>query len=759
MSDAQQPQQHPIGEIVASHRLAADCVVLLGWGAEPLAHEGAAMLDDRRQDRGRYRAAGWRMDEDGTSRHWFVAALRAPGVGEAADGARLRLHGAGAVRPVLGCLPAFDPTAGAFAGELVRRLGPHSQAATRFLLESFGARASRGIPAVSALIGAVLLAGSEEDGVIEILGPIAGEGLFLQGWMRHPRVAGPRLLLQGERLEEHAAACATFSRADVEAPALGFVALVRPAEGNAPEAPRFVYFRAGNHLLRLGVLSGAMRLPADEAATHLRETLPHLRGDPAAERALLAAARPRFAGQDTVSGLSRPVRMAIDLAAHVKGAGWYVTGWLLDPMNQVAAVSIHGSDRSAERIDRRWTRVVRADVSAGFAADPLFQGRIGHDKHGFTVFVPHDGDDMRAWFELELGGGDLAFMPLAVTAMDGTDERRRLLESFDVHKSSAQEIVERQLGPLFAAAAEAPRERTGHSVLRAGNDTSDAVLIVPIVESSLRTNVIAAGLATCGPGDAASIVFVCSPSAAESARSLQRELDFYGLDASVLMADAPLDACDAFGVGVAATKADKLLLLSPCTRPVTQDWARKLLDALGDGSVPACASPTLLYEDWSVRYAGIDGVRFLDVPPFADATSARAGYPRGWSRAEAPKVTLAASLEACALTRSAFEKAQGFAGAFALTGNAGLDLFLRMRTAGVRMSWVGEVELYGLDDAVDAGEYWRRTGEMVDGWCLRARWQGRVPPAINVVPHASDAPIADVPPGEPSLRVAVSGSR
>jgi hypothetical protein len=428
-------------------------------------------------------------------------------------------------------------------------------------------------------------------------------------------------------------------------------------------------------------------------------------------------------------------------------------------MNQVAAVSIHGSDRSVERVDRRWTRVTREDVSAGFAADPLFQGRIDHGKHGFTVFVPHDGGDTRAWFELEFGGGDLAFMPLSVTTMDGPDERRRLLESFDVHKSSAQEIVERHLGPLFVAAAEAPRERPGHSVLRTGDNASAAALIVPIVESGLRTNVLTAGLATCGPGEAVSIVFVCSPSAAESARSLQRELDFYGLDASVFMADAPLDACDAFSIGVAATKADKLLFLSPCTRPVTQDWAQKLLDALGDGSVPAVASPTLLYEDWSVRYAGIDGVRFIDAPPFADASSARAGYPRGWSRAEAPKVTLAASLEACALTRSAFEKVQGFAGAFALTGNAGLDLFLRMRTAGVRMSWVGEVELYGLDDAVDTGEYWRRTAEMVDGWCLRARWQGRVPPAINVVPRVADAPVADTPANEPSLRVAVSGSR
>src|ERR1700722_13507389 len=48
-----------LGEIVAAHRLAHDCLLLLGWSAETLTGDGMAALEDRRQDRGRVRAASW----------------------------------------------------------------------------------------------------------------------------------------------------------------------------------------------------------------------------------------------------------------------------------------------------------------------------------------------------------------------------------------------------------------------------------------------------------------------------------------------------------------------------------------------------------------------------------------------------------------------------------------------------------------------------------------------------------------------------
>jgi hypothetical protein len=147
-------------------------------------------------------------------------------------------------------------------------------------------------------------------------------------------------------------------------------------------------------------------------------------------------------------------------------------------------------------------------------------------------------------------------------------------------------------------------------------------------------------------------------------------------------------------------------------------------------------SPTLLYEDWSIRYAGIDGIRFLSAAPFADVAAERAGYPRGWMASAAVTPTLVAALDCCAMTRSAFEAVDGFGGGYALPALQGPDLFLRMRLAGVRIAWLPDVELYALDDAVSSDAYWARTGEMIDGWQFRAAWQNRLPPLAGPMPQS-----------------------
>src|SRR4029077_2800588 len=143
-----------------------------------------------------------------------------------------------------------------------------------------------------------------------------------------------------------------------------------------------------------------------------------LQADPGIMRALRSAARPRFDGTDTVATLNRPVRMAVDLAAYVEGGAWYLTGWLLDPANEVQSVTLRGANGFDERLDTRWTRVPRADVVGGFKAEPLFQGGIGHDLHGFTVCVPYFTDP-HVWLELRLTGEHYAFVPLAPRAVKG----------------------------------------------------------------------------------------------------------------------------------------------------------------------------------------------------------------------------------------------------------------------------------------------------------------------------------------------------
>src|SRR5271156_5336063 len=112
-----------LGEIVAFHRLAPDCLLLLGWGAEAMAGDGVAALEERRQDRGRFRAASWPGADAGRSQRWFVAALHVPTVGAARPGDFIRLHGAGSKTPIIAGLPPAVLDAPAFARELAVRLG------------------------------------------------------------------------------------------------------------------------------------------------------------------------------------------------------------------------------------------------------------------------------------------------------------------------------------------------------------------------------------------------------------------------------------------------------------------------------------------------------------------------------------------------------------------------------------------------------------------------------------------------------------
>ena len=733
--------QERVGEIVAAHRLARDILVLVGWSADAMATDGLASLGKSRSERGRFRAASW-LPTETTSKRWFVAAIRVPEVGEAPPGEYLLLHSIGARNPMMACLPQAIVDAHGFAAVLKARLGRRIDEAAQFLLDTMSNRATRKLSAVSTFLTAVVDAASEEDGVIEILGAIEGEGLLLQGWLRQPSSGKQRMLLNADSLHEHEVVYANFARADLEAPAVGFLAVVRADEAGIVAPPGQVYLRADGGFRRLSVLPDVVQLPHDQATSHLRDRLPELRADDTVQRDLRTAARPRFSGCDTVSSLDRPVRMAIDIAVPFGGVGWYITGWLLDPMSLVSSVALRSVDGSVERLDLRWTRVAREDVSQGFGTDPLFEGRITHDQHGFTVFVPGAGR-CDAWLELTLVGEHCVFMPLRPLAADGHERRLRLLGSFDIHKPSAGEIVDRHLGPFFHAAKSAPKRVPGCRVLRPGSalETAKAaphaVLIVPLTNPSCRTSIVVAGLANCIPGEGVAPLIVCSPAIAERSAALLREIEFYNIDVAVIVADESIDACDALEIGVNATAASMLVFLSPSSHPSRSGWAAELVAALGDDT--AAASPTLLYEDWSVRYAGTDNVRFLETQPYAEAASSRAGYPRGALPAGGPTPTLAASLECCVVRRSAFDQIGGFSAVYPLAVQNGLDFFLRMRAAGLLLAWVPSVELYALDDPAAAEAYWVRTGELVGGWSLRAGWRDRLPGTPDMLPTPAGA--------------------
>lgn len=717
------PQRDRLGEIVAGHRLGRDTLILLGWSGEDIPAQGVAILKKRQQGKGRFGAATW---VSGDNRRWFLIVIHAPEAGLSQSGDGFQLHGAGAQSSTIAYTPASMLDADGFAGALLAHLGARTSEAVRFLMEIFPALSGAAPDPVRTLIAAALQAAAEESGVVEILGRADGESLLLQGWIRDPHKIEPRLLTDNGKLEEHDAVFATFSRSDVAAPAMGFVALVR-TDAAAAAAPRQIYIRSENRFLRLTVLPAAIHLRDEDVPQHLSSLTANLRADGAAQKVFQAACRPRYTGQDTISGLQLPVRMAIDMTIRIPAAGWYVTGWLLDPAKLVSAVLLRGAGGLSERLDATWTRLARPDVSGGFIHDPLFAGSISHDLHGFTVFLPNRGEgaeESSVWIELDLGGRASAFMPVGVSSEDGAGDRQRLLDSVDLHKAAATEIIERHLAPLFHARRSAPKKHRPYHAARSAAHQGRTALIIPIVDSATKTNVVVAHLARCTLPADTKPVFVCSPAAPDAVRRLSRDLDFYGISGDILVAAEPVDHCEALEIGADATDAPLLVFLSPRVHSLGARWLVDLLAALGEGGSPSAVSPTLLYEDGSVRYAGIDAVQFVESAPYGSAVCQRAGYPRdAVPRNDGP--TLACAVECCAMTRSAFDSVGGFSQGYASDSFKGVDLFLRMGEAGVRMNWTATAELYALDDPQAASDSAAQTAKLVDGWSFRAAWQTR----------------------------------
>src|SRR5690242_10729534 len=85
-------QQH-LGEIVAGHRLGRDTMILLGWSGEDMPGQGAVVLRNRSNGKGRFTSFSVTDDQQ---RHWFVLIIHGAeaGLSQKGDGFQLR-DGAG----------------------------------------------------------------------------------------------------------------------------------------------------------------------------------------------------------------------------------------------------------------------------------------------------------------------------------------------------------------------------------------------------------------------------------------------------------------------------------------------------------------------------------------------------------------------------------------------------------------------------------------------------------------------------------------
>ncbi|MGE3933101.1 MAG: hypothetical protein AB7F67_07610 [Rhodospirillaceae bacterium] len=697
--DITAPDRHRIGDVVAACGIAPDRLLLAGWQVEPFPAFGAAAAA------GTFAAVSWR-DTASADRHWFVAHVKADGLAAQLD-EPLALRPAGGAPPLLARIPAPRSTPALFAAAVKEAAGANP-APARAMLDWAGREADAAT--LARLAAELLFAASRPSGIVEVRGVVPGAGYVVQGWAEWP-LAGTVSFAIEDGGAWRDGPSATFERPDVTAPAAGFVAFVAsPGAQRAADLGR-ICVRAGDRLGWLDIYAEGTVLRAEDTAGYLRGIKGSLRAPEAALRALGRTALSAYTGSETLTALDRPVRLAVDIAAAADGVGWYVSGWMADPLRRAAAVLLCRGDGATTRIDERWTRSPRPDVMAGLGDDPALAPHLAgaRDRLGFTVFVP-DADarrDRPAWLAVEIGD-DAGYVPLAVEDIATMPARRRMLSRFDARAPGSDLLIERQLGPLFAAGLDvAATPAAAETLFVHGEPPRDIAVVVPCGETDvplLRAFVAAFGLHPL-PQGAALVIVVAAAAEDVPLRALADSIRLYDVPAAVLAAPDAAGPAAALDAAVAATDAPLVAVVAPQVCITDGRWLGALREALARAPGAAAACPTLLHEDEAIRYAGGDSAAGLPAAALA-----------GGSVQPADQGTL----RCCLATRTAIEAAGGFDRGLVGLDAAAADFFDRARARGGYCLWVSGARAYAPGED-GAGEPWLANGRLVDTWALAAR--------------------------------------
>jgi hypothetical protein len=541
---------------------------------------------------------------------------------------------------------------------------------------------------------ALIKAAHGSSGFIELLGEGQDREVFLQGWAHEVMPGIARAVVYGDRPAVADYAIAAYARQDAPQGASAFAGLLDLDGPISPGGIEGVVWRGRHGWRHVAVHERRLIAGPLETSGHARSVLLRAHSTPQALLRLRTAAN-SFDGTETVSSLPLPVRMGVDDIFQVDGAGFLVSGWLLDPNGHVQSVKLRRHTNET-RLDESWSRLERSDVTDAFADHPAFSRAFAHGshKHGFVAHARlPDGDPSSSlYLELTLRDTRRAFMPLSPLRTTARLAALRQMRAIDPSDWVLPELIDRQIVPLLCASERV--SPTVQDIIDAGpfETAAGPPIVVSVGEND--ENGLAALLALLAidleTKRAPIALVVPSDRFHRQVARMGKLAAFYGLSLRLVSAGEAVDAYDLLEVGARALSSETMVLLSGSLVPNKAGWYCKLVDtqaALKNSII----SPTLAYEDYSVRWAGTwPALRYEGYP-----ISAVTGF-------KLTPVT-AASLDCCVMPREALLKASGFAGGYLGSRQKGLDLALRLSRAGVASYWLPSVQMLGSDEASSAG--------------------------------------------------------
>ncbi|MBV2143523.1 hypothetical protein KUG47_08430 [Falsochrobactrum sp. TDYN1] len=571
-------------------------------------------------------------------------------------------------------------------------------------------------------ITVLLQAGARSDGCVELIGGSDEGEIFVQGWAHDLTPAVSRLLISGKSTSLAECSISVFARPDVDDQASGFAGLLLANEAVEPNEIERLLFR-GRHGWRFTeVYDRRLLAGSRETPGHIRAILSHVRSSTDILLRLRSAAN-RFDGSETVSSLPLPVRMGIDNAFRVEGSGILISGWLLDPDSHVESVKLR-RHRGEIQIDGTWTRVDRPDVTREFDNQPPFNAGLDPNRHahGFVAFAPELAGDSTSPFyiELAISDGRRVFFPLAPTRVTSREAIVRQLRATDPNAWALRHMVDQQLVPLLRGISRPAPEIFGVADLGPFEDASGPVIIIGIDERVDEPGPLLALLALDPETRIAPIVIAAATEVIDRIGvQIRRLADFYRLRVRLVSASGSEDLYDALEVGARAVSSEKVVFLAGSLLPRRQGWLNKLVSAY-DASTDCVLSPTLAYEDDSIRWAGT----WVASPQSDRALISRyVGYPIDAVSGIGLTEVATATFECCILPRDALFSVGGFTRGYLGTHEKGLDLGLKLKQSGLRSFWLPSAQMLGCDEiSVTDNASTIAQIERIDRQIFDARW-------------------------------------
>ncbi|MBD9373736.1 hypothetical protein IB238_14000 [Rhizobium sp. ARZ01] len=538
------------------------------------------------------------------------------------------------------------------------------------------------------------------DGFVELIGENQDGATFLQGWCHSMTPGRYRVSLVGNGTPVIAeCGIASFPRTDAPDGASGFVGLIDPNEAVRAQDFEGLVFKGRPGWRHLAVHPRRRVVGPMETPEHIRSILLRTQSAPDVLLSLRSAAN-SFDGKETVSSLPYPVRMGIDDAYEADGGNLLISGWMLDPDERVAAVRLRRLG-AAVRLDERWTRLERPDVSDSFSDEQQFTSALrgGHHTHGFVVHAKLPGGDDAAtplYLELMLRDSRRAFLPVKPTRVTSRSAALRQIGSIDPANWALSAIVDTQIVPFLSESGRsAPVVDT---VLDTGSFYQDRSppIVIGAGESEEDISPLLALLAL-DPETRRAPIVIAMPAERfqRQAACLGELVRFYRLSARLVSVTGTGDAYDLLEAGAQAVSSETIVLLSASLVPHGAGWYGKLVatEKTLRGSI---VSPVLAYEDHSIRWAGT----FTDDDNSNQPVVGRyAGYPlKAVTGMELTRIA-AASLECCIMPRDALIRAGGFSGGYLGAQEKGLDFGLRLSRSGIDAYLLPSVQMWGCDDA------------------------------------------------------------